>query len=468
MPAEKRNHILSYFVRGVTAVVVLAVCLMVVMALNATAPQAGQVQVTVTPQSVRVFEARQVELQRQWRGYGVAGAIDRADVPSRVAATVVAISPTIQAGRPVKLNEVIARLDASDFQRQVDQADHRMTELDALLRQIEVEEKRYAQRLELEKKDLALAQAEAMRIERLFRIDAAKQFEFDAAARGVIAAERAALNTEELMEKIIPRKEALKALREGQVSARLAARQNVDRCEILSPLEGVLESVDVKLGESLQPGQRVARVVSLSRIEVGVQLPVAARPDVILGGRVELRPTNDTKHCWDATIVRISPADDATTRTMTVFAEVDQKELATRFGTAGAGHLLIPGQFLAATTWSASNAPRWVVPRRSMRAGRVLVVTDGIIASKPVVIDYLNEGVVPGSGVPDDQWAVLLDEGHPLKAGDLVVLNASVSLRDGDRISPVTATADATPSATNESNESKPTASSGENPAAVP
>lgn len=465
MPAEKRNYILSYLVRGFTAVIVLVICLVVVMALNATAPKAGEVQATVTPQSVRVFEAKQIELQRQWRGYGVAAAIDRADVPSRVAATVISISPTIQAGRPIKLNELIVRLDASDFQRQVDQAEHRITELDALLKQIEVEEKRYAQRLLLEKKDVALAQAEATRIESLFKIDAAKQFEFDAAMRSVIAAERAALNTEELMEKIIPRKEALKALREGQVSSKLAAQQNVDRCEILSPLEGILESVDVKLGESLQPGQRVARVVSLSRIEVPVQLPVAARPDLILGGRVELRPTNDMTHCWDATIVRMSPADDATTRTMTVFAEVDQKQLAAQFGTAGAANLLTPGQFLSATTWSASNAPRWVVPRRSIRAGRVLVVRDGIITSKPVMIDYLNEGAVPGSGVPDDQWAVLLDEGQPLKAGDLVVLNASVALRDGDKISPVTAAPDA---ALVPTTDSKPTASSSEKTTAIP
>ena len=465
VPAEKRNYILSYVVRAAAAVIALVVCLMLVIVLNQTAPKAGEVQVTTVPQPVRVFEARQVKLQRQWRGYGVAAAIDRADVPSRVAATVTSISTSIQAGRPIKFNETIAKLDASDFQRQVDQATHRIAELDELFKQIEVEEKRYAQRLVLEKKDVALAQAEARRIESLFKIDAAKQFEFDAAMRSVIAAERAVLNTEELLDKIGLRKEAIKALRKGQVSMQLAAQQNVDRCVIVSPLQGILESVDVKLGEILQPGQRVARVVSLSRIEVPVQLPVAARPDVILGGKVELRPTNDTTHCWDATIVRLSPADDATTRTMTLYAEIDQKQLATEFGTANAANLLIPGQFLSATTWSASNAPRWIVPRRSIRAGLVLVVSDGVITSKPVTIDYLNEGVVPGSGVPDDQWAVLLDADQPLKEGDLVVLNASVALRDGDKISPVTTPPDAV--ATSES-DSIPTASSSEKQTAKP
>jgi len=442
---QPRNYLLSYFIRALTAVGVLLLCALIVSVLLATAPKAGQVQTVITPQPVKVFEAHQVSMQRQWRGYGVAAAVDRADIPSRVTTTVVTIPTEIQAGRIVTAKTtVIALLDATDFQRQLDQAKERLAELDAQLKLIDVEVLRYAQRLKLEEEDVALARTEGERIERLVKIDAAKQFESDGAKRAVLAAQRIALSTQELIDKIPARKEALKAMRDAQESVRLAAKENVDRCTITSPIDGILQSVDVKVGESLSPGQRVARVVSLARIEVPVQLPVAARADLILGGRVELRATNETQHCFDATIVRISPADDSTTRTMTVYAEVMQKNITERFGTAEGGNLITPGQFLAATSWSDSTANRWIVPRRSIRAGRVLVVEGGIVSSKPVTIDYLDEGANASFGVPDDQWAVLTNDNQPLKAGDLVVLNASVSLRDGDKVSPVKAVSDVT------------------------
>lgn len=437
MTSEPQHTWLAWTTRALAAVVVFAIAMAITMSLKVTAPKTGEVQTTATLQQVKVFEARAVPMQRQWRGYGVAAALDRADVPARITATVVSIPPTAQAGRAIGEGQTIALLDGTDFKQQLELANQRITELDALLAQIEIEGKRYEERLKIELEDVKLTDNEVKRIEGLLKVDAAKQFELDAAKRAANAAQRAELATRELIDKITPRKSAWQALRDGQEANKKIAQENLDRCTIKSPLTGVLQSVDVKVGESLQPGQRVARVVSLSRIEVPVQLPVAARKDILIGGRVELRASNDTDHCWEAKVARLSPEDDASTRTMTAFVEVDQSEAAKQFGTAAASRLLSPGQFVSGAAWSDVTEPRWVVPRRSIRAGRVLVVTDGVITSRPVTIDYLNEGTVAQLGVPDNQWAVLLNDSQPLKQGDLIVLNASIAVRDGDKIEPL-------------------------------
>ena len=434
---EPQHTWLAWTTRAGAAVVVFAIAMAITMGLKATAPKTGEVLTTATLQQVKVFQARAVPMQRQWRGYGVASALDRADVPARITATVVSIPPTAQAGRAVSEGQTIALLDGTDFKQQLELANQRIAELDALLTQIEIEGKRYEERLKIEQEDVTLANNEVKRIEGLLKVDAAKQFELDAAKRIANAAQRAELATREMLDKIVPRKSAWQALRDGQEANKKIAQENLDRCNIKSPLTGVLQSVDVKVGESLAPGQRVARVVSLSRIEVPVQLPVAARKDILIGGRVELRASNDTDHCWEAKVARLSPEDDASTRTMTAFVEVDQTDASKLFGTAAATRLLSPGQFVSGTAWSDVTEPRWVVPRRSIRAGRVLVVTEGVITSRPVTIDFLSEGPIAQLGVPDDQWAVLASDSQPLKAGDLIVLNASIAVRDGDKIEPL-------------------------------
>jgi multidrug efflux pump subunit AcrA (membrane-fusion protein) len=442
--SESPYKVVAWITRAVAAIVVFALCAGVAGWLNATAPRPGEVKSVAALQQVKVFQARAVPMRRQWRGYGVAAALDRADVPARVTATVARIPASIQAGRPVKAGDTLIELDGTDFLRQVELAQQRIAELEAQLKQIDVEAARYQERRKIEAEDIRLAENEVRRIAALVKDSAAKQFELEAAQRTSLSAQRAELATRELLEKIEPRKSAWQALRDGQESSLKIAQQNLDRCNVTSPITGVLQTVDVKLGESLQAGQRVARVVSLARVEMPVQLPVAARTDIVIGGRVELNAANNTSQCWDAKVVRLSPEDDATTRTMTAFVEVDQQELAAQFGAAGAGRLLTPGQFVGATVWSEVIEPRWIVPRRSIRAGRVLVARNGIVVSLPVTIDYLSEGAVPQLGVPDDQWAVLVTEGMPLKEGDLVVLNASTAVRDGDKIDPQFAPPDAT------------------------
>lgn len=437
MPSERRYPWIAWTTRGLSAVVVFAIAIAITMALKATAPKSGEVQAAAALQPVKVFEARAVPMQRQWRGYGVAAALDRADVPARITATVISIPVTVQAGRAIGEGQTIALLDGTDFRQQLELTTQRIAELDALLAQIEIEATRYQERLKIETDDVKLTDNEVKRIEGLLKVDAAKQFELDAAKRAANAAQRAELSTRELLDKITPRKTAWQALRDGQEASKKIAQENLDRCTIKSPLAGVLQSVDVKVGESLAPGQRVARVVSLARIEVPVQLPVAARRDVLVGGRIALRASNDTDHCWEAKVARLSPEDDASTRTMTAFVEVDQTESAKQFGTASASRLLSPGQFVSAAAWSEVIEPRWVVPRRSIRAGRILAVTDGIVTSRPVTIDYLSEGALPQLGVPDDQWAVLVNDAHSLKAGELIVLNASIAVRDGDKVEPM-------------------------------
>lgn len=429
-------------------VVVLLIVLVgagIMAALETTAPQAASDDAPDRVQRVVVLEADRVEVRRQWRGYGVAKALDAADVPARVTAVVNYVPPDVQVGQSVEAGQTLVKLDASDFERQLELAQQRVAELQAQLDALEIERERLETVIELETRDVALAQSDLDEVQRQFNRGAANQRELDAAKRALISAERTLALTTEHLSAIPVRKRQLTALKAVQEKNEALARLNVERCEIKAPLSGVLAEVDVDDGESVTAGQRVARIVSLKRIEVPLQLPASARNDLVINGDVVLHATNETNLTWSAKIKRIAPGNDDQTRTVAVFVELEQPDAAVDFGKARNVGLLVPGMFVEGVAISHRSEVRWVVPRRAIRSGRILVVNDeGEIESRNVSVDYVREGVLPRFDVKDDQWAVLKDvpptERNPgLRPGLPVLVNGSTSVRDGQKVEPVLA-----------------------------
>ena len=194
----------------------------------------------------------------------------------------------------------------------------------------------------------------------------------------------------------------------------------------MSPIDGFIERIYVSQGENLGSGSRVARIIDPRSIEVPLSLPASARQDVAVGDPVRLLTTGSRTRTWDARVTRISPEDDPSSRTMKVYAEVDQPM-------SGSDHLP-PGAFLEGNVTAGRANTGWVVPRRSIRRGRILTVQDGVIASRPVDLRYPITGEFPQFQLPDRDWVVL---NQPLRDGELIVLSPSRMLADGMPVSPV-------------------------------
>lgn len=437
-----QRPVLKIVTRIATAAAVLIVAVLVYYGLKATAPQATRAAPGSDLPRVAVLEAARMPVPRQWHGYGTAEAINSADVPARVTATVVELPGGILEGASVTKGQLLVKLDDSDFVRQVEIAGENLAELGNQLTLLEIEQKRLPERLEFDTENMKLARLDLDKIEGLVDDGSINTRERDRAKREWNAARLAQSVTAELLDKLAPRRRQLEARQAALQSSLQLAQQNLERCKIVSPLDGILQAVDVELGENVAPGQRVARVVDLRQVELPLRLPTSARVDVAVGDKVSLTSTNQTGLTWPSRVSRISPEDDAATRTVTVFVEVDQSREAARLAErndAKPPRLLSPGMFVAGVVTSGRSEPRWVLPRRSVRSGRVFVVTDGTINSQPVRIDFLFEGKLPGFGLADDQWAVLDTDSDEqgFAEGDLVLVNASASVLEGDRVEPV-------------------------------
>lgn len=425
------NRLLALTTRLVVGTLMLVAAVGLFLMMKASKPTVQEVDPAATRQTVIVFEAQRVPVQRQWRGYGTAEAQSTADVPARVTATVVSIPPDVLPGAHVTKGQLLVQLDDADFERQLDITQQRIAELDASLAQLDVEAKRIAERLALEASDVSMATTDFDRQVRLRERRVNNDQDVDAAQRTLINAKRSQLQSQEAADLIAPRRRSLEAQKASQQSQVNLAELNQQRTTVLSPIDGVLQAIDVEVGENLAAGQTIARVVALSPIEVPIQLPAASRTSVNVGDRVTLRPTSGPTNPavapleWTTTLARISPEQDAATRTLTVYTDLNDEGQNLR--------LPAPGMFLEASVSVATPEPRFIVPRRAIRQGRIQVAQNGEVVSRPVQTAYTLSGLQPGFGLPDDQWAVIDDV---LNEGDMVIVNAATQIADGTPVDP--------------------------------
>ena len=377
--------------RAVVVVLLLAAAVAVAGLLRATRPQVA----SRPPESVRpvveTFAAQRVAVARQWNGRGTARALRSADVPARVTAVVEERFAGVRAGATVTQGQPLVRLDDEDFVRRAEVARQRIGELDAALAQLDVEQSRLREQTALDDSDVGMARTEFDRQTRLNDRGVTTEQDVDAARRILIAAQRSQLSTGQAADLVGPRRRQLEAQKEGQLAQEQLAELDRERTVITSPLTGVVQTLDVEVGDA----------VTLRSAAVG-----------------PLRPA------WTSTVARVAPEQDTTTRTLTVFVEIAQ--------TPGGPPPPPPGVFLNASVQTADVQPRWLVPRRALRDQRLQVVVNGKLASRATRVDYTLSGPRPELGVADDQWAVIDDDA--LQAGDRVLIDAANRLPEGSEV----------------------------------
>ena len=96
--------------------------------------------------------------------------------------------------------------------------------------------------------------------------------------------------------------------------------------------------------------------------------------------------------------------------------------------------MLPPGKFLLGIVLSGKIYSRYIVPRRALVGGRLLIIDNDIVTSRYVKVDFHVQGDFPALNAVAEQWAVLSE---PLPDGSLIVVNAARSLPVGLRVEPI-------------------------------
>ena len=416
MASPQRNIAVSIITRVVVCVVIIGLGILAADILIRTRPLPGTSEQGDIGPRVSVLELQAVALAERWTGYGTVLPVDSADVPARVLAIVDSIPANIRDGAPVDEGEVLVILDATDYKEQLTMSQERLTQVDAKIDRLEIEEKLARDRLKLAERDSELAEIDLQRVRDAHKAGAAVIREVDLVEQRLLQAQHTVIAQREVLDQLPILHVELKSARVAEEAAGNMATLNVERCTIRSPIRGVLASVDMEAGESVRPGQRIARVVDIQQLEVPLQVAASARANLALGDEVHIsRPGSNS--VWHGTIDRISPVDNPMTRTLMVYVEVDAE---------GSG--LAPGLFIRGEIISSSSRPRTVVPRRALRNQRVMLVENGAIRSQRVTAAFNIRAERPESGLPDLEWVVLEDR---LPDSALLVVDGARALGEG-------------------------------------
>lgn len=335
-----------------------------------TSTQPVAVEVTTAPAIVR-------ELPRFFEATGSFTGDEQTDVSPSIAGKVVAIG--VEMGSYVRRGQTIVRLDDVDLKLRVQQGQAQLDQAKAGLRQ--AEEKvgiRPGQSFDLNRLPevanarvaLDLAEKNLRRSEKLIESGDVSRSMYDQqkAQRDQLKEQyEAALSLARQNYAAVMTARANVANAESQLNL---ARRSLSYANVYSPIDGYVADRTADLGEYVSTTTKVATVVRINPLRVRIDIPEQAIPVVNVGQSVSVTTSAWPDRNFSGRIARISPNVTATSRTLTVEAEVEN----------GSG-MLKPGQFATVRILESRAAPATLVPARAVRTesgvNRVFVIKDG-------------------------------------------------------------------------------------------
>ena len=336
---------------------------------SATAGPAA-VEVTTTAAILR-------QLPRYFEATGSLAANEQSDVMPETSGKIAAVG--VDLGSYVKRGQMIVRLDDADLRIRVQQAQAQLDQAKATLRQNEAKiGLRPGQKFNPEnvpevaaaRAAFDLAEKNLRRYEKLIESGDISRASYDQQK-----SQRDQLREQyEVAIHQAQQNYAAVANAQGVVDAantQLAlAQRNLNYSVITAPISGYVSDRTADIGEYVSPQQKVATIVSLNPLRVRIDIPEQAIPRVHVGESISVRVSAYADRSFAGHIARVSPNVTATSRTLTVEAEVDNPN----------GELK-PGQFATVRILLPQSEPAVLVPQRALReisgATYVFVIKNG-------------------------------------------------------------------------------------------
>lgn len=336
----------------------------------AASPAPAAVDVTTAP-------AIQRQLPRYFDATGSLAADAETDVAPQAAGKVVVVG--VDLGTFVRRGQMLAKLDDADFRIRVDQALAALDQTKAAVAQAEAKiGLKPGQKFDPEQvADVAsarftyqLAEKNLQRAEKLIEAGDVSRSYYD---QQQTQRDQLKAQYESALATARQNYAAVQVARTNVTAAQSAvslARSSLSYTVISSPMDGYVAERQVDVGEYVTTASKVATVVRVNPLRMRIEIPEQSIPNIQAGQSVSLTVSAWPDRRFNGKIARISPNVTASSRTLTVEAEVENS--------AGT---LKPGQFATVRILQAKAAPAVLIPARAVRTesgvSRVFVIKNG-------------------------------------------------------------------------------------------
>ena len=317
------------------------------------------------------------DLPRFFEATGSLAGDQQTDVAPQTAGKVVAVGVDI--GSYVKRGQLLVKLDDAELKLHVDQAASQVEQAKANVRQAEekiglksgqaFDPNRVAE-VAAAKVTLDLAEKNLVRAEKLIESgDVSRSFYDDQRARRDQLKEQYDVALAQARQNYAAVEVARTNVANMQAQLALA-RKNLSYAIIPAPIDGFVTERTADLGEYVSPQAKVATIVRTNPLRIRIDIPEQAIPEVRVGQSVSITTSAWPDKNFSGRVARIAPNVSATSRTLTVEAEIENDNNA-----------LKPGQFATVRILQEKAEPAVLIPSRAIvtEAGvsRVFVIKDG-------------------------------------------------------------------------------------------
>src|SRR6185312_2225951 len=317
------------------------------------------------PVAIEVTTAAAIkrELPRFFEATGSLAGDQQTDVAPQTSGKVVAIGVDI--GSYVKRGQMLVRLDESELKLRVDQAAAQVEQAKAAVRQSEEKiglrsgqafDPNKVAEVAAAKVALDLADKNLKRAEKLIESgDVSRSFYDEQRSRRDQLKEQYEVQLAQARQNYAGVDVARTNVANAQAALALA-RKSLSYAVIPAPLDGFVAERTADLGEYVSPQQKVATIVRTNPLRIRIDIPEQAIPEVKVGQSVSVTTSAWPDKNFSGRVARIAPNVSATSRTLTIEAEIQNPS----------GELK-PGQFATIRILQARVAPAVLVPSRAVR-----------------------------------------------------------------------------------------------------
>lgn len=331
------------------------------------------------PVAIEVTTAAAIkrDLPRFFEATGSLAGDQQTDVAPQTSGKVVAVGVDI--GSYVRRGQMLVQLDDAELKLHVDQAAAQVEQAKAAVRQAEekiglrpgqVFDPNRVADVAAAKVTLDLAEKNLKRAEKLIESgDVSRSFYDDQRARRDQLREQYEVALAQARQNYAA-VDVARTNVANAVSQLALAKKNLSYAVIPAPIDGFVTERTADVGEYVSPQQKVVTIVRTNPLRIRIDIPEQAIPQVKVGQSVSITTSAWPDKNFAGRVARIAPNVSATSRTMTVEAEIENS-----------GNALKPGQFATVRILQERAEPAVLIPARAVlnQAGvnRVYVIKDG-------------------------------------------------------------------------------------------
>jgi len=354
---------------------------------------------------------------------------------AQVSGTVIALHPHLKKGALINADEILMKLDPSDYKLAIAYAETEIENARVQLAQVDIHEENAKASLAIERQVLKIAEDELQRKRRLFDSGSLSSSDVEK-EQGNVLTQKQRIQTLLNSINLYPVDRRRLKVESAKLETQLAlAKLNLERTTIRIPFNGRIAAVNVEYHQFVGQGYIMVIADGIDTAEISVQIPMARLGNLVqsdtvlntedsgyaelgkllgLSARVMMQQNSNLIE-WNAEVVRVNHELDPRTRTVGIIIEVDKPY---RRIQPGKRPPLLKGLFVDVELTGRPQIDSIVIPWSALHDHRVYVVN----AEKRLE----RRNITPG--IHGSDYVVVKDG---LTAGEQIVISDLVPAIDG-------------------------------------